>query len=168
MNVEPEGGAQNEVGGSAAVVYNVSGEAVTVSVGTSQSAVEFAAALDRAEGLLQQVDRNRLLIGVVYAVQIAVFSAFVAAAMVMFHFSGGTEVALMVGAVTSMAGGGLVAVLLQTRLLRPLFSQLRRDQAAMVDAVNALREQLGSVASEAQWSNSTARLSRLRIERFPL
>lgn len=131
----------------------------------NDTTARFESAITGAEQLLKVVDRAVLLSGLLRSVQVAgaVVGASVTIAAVV---TPGLQwvISLALVGVALM----VVPMLMESLILSSLREQIRRDQVAIAETVNELRELLGSVAIEEGWSRSTYRLMRVRIERFPL
>ncbi|MBV2365376.1 hypothetical protein ACFPZ0_22780 [Streptomonospora nanhaiensis] len=130
-------------------------------------AASFEAALARAEELLAGADRARTALGTVRAVQVLAGGAGLACAAAA---APAAQAAALLGAAVLVLAltCGALAYTLQALLAAPLRRRLLRDENAATETVNELRELLGSVAAEGEWSRSAYRLARRRVERFPL
>ena len=152
--------------GSGLTQIYVGGDAGNIVVQTAVT--EFEDALTRAESLLRQVDNNRLIAATVRLAQLVIPVGTLLATWII-ESAADVETVYVVGSLAAVALTNILFVVSSRNLLlSALTAQINRDQEAMIETVNALREQLSSVAAESEWSRSAYRLNRLRIERFPL
>jgi hypothetical protein len=128
---------------------------------------EFDGALDRAEALLSALHVMRRAVGRIRIGQVgSAVAALLASAALL---SSGADVGAVVAAV--VLGVFLAAVLsasLQLLLIEPLMPRIRRDERAMIELVDTLRELFPHLARREKWSELRRYLVRTRLEQFPV
>ncbi len=132
------------------------------------SGVEFEQALDRAELLLGGVREMRSSIRRLTVTQISTVG--VASVVVVIVLTVDRLSAALALALALMAAIATVVFMLavQIMLVRPLRPQIRRDERAMIELVDMLRELTPHLSRREQWSDVRRLLVRTRLERFPV
>ncbi|MEU5884922.1 hypothetical protein [Spirillospora sp. NPDC047279] len=124
----------------------------------------FDVELSRAEALLRTVEHHRNLARAGRILQIAVPVALLSLVAALTAGEGGTTAALVFAA--SAAACAVTALWAQASVIAPLTRSAARDEGAMVEIVNTLREFLSSMDDNGDASRY--RLLRVRVERFPM
>ena len=120
----------------------------------------------QAEALLERIDRaDRLLADRRGLVVVgAVYGGVLAVVFSVLPVSGVSRLALVLVAIVAVA-----AVLAVGRVtVRPLRDERARDERAMIEILDVLREVLPFVAERESWSNTRYQGARTRIARFPI
>lgn len=133
----------------------------------STSGADFDAALAQAEALLEQIDwadrRVANLTGL--AVAGVAFELALATVLSVASVSGVSRLVLLLGAVAVAVA---VVLAVDRVAIRPLRRSCARDERAMIEIVDLLREVLPFVTKRENWSNTRYQVARTRIARFPI
>lgn len=127
---------------------------------------EFDEALGRAERLLDSFDRigARARVSSVLVAGSAL-AAFLLLALIV--ATGLPAAAAVAVAVVGVAGEGLTIVAI-LRHVRALHAMARRDERAMLEVVDMLRELLPDIAKEEGWGPARVQIAAARVSRFPI
>lgn len=131
----------------------------------SITGAEFDVALLKAEQLLDSYDRGRAYIRLSTVAMLAAALAVVIPLGVI-----AASVAPLVAAVIIAAGLVGVALLITVLLrhTRDLVAMVRRDERAMLEVIDMLRELLPDVAREEGWGPARYQIAAARVSRFPI
>ena len=132
------------------------------------SSTDFEFALARAEVLLREVDRSRDQARRLRSLQAAIPLFVALAAAIAIGASGESFVRAVVMIVVCAVIATLAMGMMQVNMVAPAVRRISRDERAMLEIIGILRELLGAVADNEQWSASRERLARTRIARFPI
>jgi len=129
---------------------------------------DFDDALSQAELLLREVDRSRARLRAVLLVEAGIPLAVAVALTLALSASSASGVttavlAAVCGTLTVLAVGWLWAF-----EIVPALRLIARDEYAMIEIVDVLRELMETVAKREGWSASRQHLARTRIARFPI
>lgn len=126
---------------------------------------EFDRALDKAERLLDSWDRSQSQLRLTTAL-ISVSVLVTATLLAVVAASATLAVTIPVLAVAA-AGLGLAAFWLN-RYLRALHVVSRRDERAMLEVIDVLRELLPDIARAERWGPARYQITTARVSRFPV
>jgi hypothetical protein len=126
---------------------------------------DFNETLHHAERLLRDVDGARTRIHLIRLIGLGVV---VITGLVAIPSAAWSDGLWPAAAATWSVASVLSVVVLASSSTKPLHRQLRRDELAMVDLVDGLRELLPLLADEEKWNSTLILLAQTRLERFPI
>ncbi|WP_349876903.1 hypothetical protein ABIH81_22705 [Micromonospora sp. HUAS YX12] len=131
------------------------------------SGPEFERLLRGAEHLLTRVDAARERLRWYEALRVVVLAVLVLVGLVTAVSAADwwTGAGVAAGAAVIVAW---FAATFRRRIVKPLLSQIYRDEKLMVATVNMLRELLPLLSHDERWSEVRQDRSRLRLGRFPI
>jgi len=131
----------------------------------SITGAEFDAALDKAEQLLGFYDRGRAHIRLSYVLMLASALAVVIPLGVV---AASEAFPGLLGITTVGVVGVALLVVMLRRHVRALSATVRRDERAMLEVIDVLRELLPDVAKEEGWGPARYQIAAAWVSRFPI
>ena len=130
---------------------------------------QFEEALQTAESLMKQADRQQEKADRVLAAEIGTVAIAVAISAIVAILGPSPHVlnrglVLLIGT----AAGLIIAAALHARVRQHLVNQSRRDGQAAIYIVNLLREVVMIITDTEGWNTTQVRLARARLSRFPI